>query len=127
MEQCRKEGVTTTFARKLSICTFTGNAFTEANGATAYQSVFGRQPALMPPLDIPGATGGDSLDGREEARIREIATAAWVQAAATARTVQALAGKTTVPGAAKFLKVTSWITGEPKRRKTREAGEDPIR
>ena len=73
--QCEREGVAITIKTLLAQCIFVCNALTSVGGVTPYQAVLGRQPAILPPLadtDAP-ETAGDSLDGRREARIREIA------------------------------------------------------
>ena len=69
-EQAKREGVDITFDRLFAACTFAGNALTTVGQATPYQVVYGRQPPMLPELDIPEFESGDSSDGRKEARVR---------------------------------------------------------
>ena len=70
-----------------------------------FQAVYGRQPAILPPLAIeeenPGEEDGISND-RKEARVREIAIQAMVEATSQARINRALKAQTSMPGAQKF-------------------------
>ena len=76
--QCDREGVRTTFDVFLSMIVFAKNALVTVGGHTPYQAVFGRQPAMLPPIESPGMPDGETEDGRKEARIREIALEAMI-------------------------------------------------
>ena len=97
--QAEKEGITITFPILLGENTFSKNAMCTIGpaGSTAYQAVYGRQPGMLPPLE-PNSTG-DSVDGRKERRIREIALSSMCQVSALNHVVRALSTKTQQDGA----------------------------
>ena len=73
---------------------FALNALSHYGGVTPYQCVFGRQPACLPPIEDgypPGS--GDSVDGRREQRIRELALQSMIQSSAQAQTYRARSSK----------------------------------
>ena len=67
------------------------NCLNHFGNATPYQAVYGRQPGFLPPVE--GQPRPDSVDGRKEQRIRELAIKAMVQASAQAQVYRALKGK----------------------------------
>jgi len=71
---------------------------TTVGQGTPYNSVFGRQPALLPSLEMPDEPPGDSADGRKEARVREISIESMIQTTSMARTVRAIDAKTSPSG-----------------------------
>ena len=92
--QMVKEGIVMVFAIVLSIVTFMKNALTVVNTSTPYQALFGRQPALLPPLE--GGYNGSIVDqarphtdARSQSRVREIAAANIIEATAQMRTERA--------------------------------------
>ena len=92
--QLLKEEIRCTFDIVLALVTFMKNAMVVINGATPYQSLLGRQPAMLPPLEG-GHLGQVDSHARPEtgarfhARIREIGTISVVQAAARDRAARA--------------------------------------
>ena len=50
-EQLEREGIHVPFEQVLSICIFMKNALTVIDGCTPYNALYGRQPALLPPLE----------------------------------------------------------------------------
>ena len=70
--QLKRESVKVTFPRLLAEGIFAGNALITENNTTAYNTILGRLPRMLPPLETPDWCSGESSDGRKEARIREI-------------------------------------------------------
>ena len=103
-DQLKREGVAVTFATLLSEAVFAGNCLTFVGGVTPYQVVYGRQPAILPPLSLD--EGDLEQEGvpndRIEARTREIALQAMVETTSQARINRALRTKTTLPGDVQF-------------------------
>ena len=97
-EQAKREGIKLTFPRPLAVCIVAGNALTSVGQATPYQAVSGRQPPMLPDLEVPSFEPGDSANGRKEARVREIALMSMMQATAMGRTVRALASRSSPSG-----------------------------
>ena len=97
-EQCKREGVTISLEMLIAQALFAGNAMTSVGNATPYQCVYGRQPAMLPPIEPPGDAAGDSADGRKEARVREIAIQSIIQASSLARTRRAASTRTSSSG-----------------------------
>ena len=69
-EQATREGVEISFDQLFAASTFAGNALMTIGQATPYHVVYGRQPPMLPELEMPGYPQGDSLDGRTDARVR---------------------------------------------------------
>ena len=63
-EQASREGLLIANVMLLSSSVFAGNAFISVGGSTPYQALYGRQPAMLPPLpdsdniDLSGETPG---------------------------------------------------------------------
>ena len=95
-DQSEREGITITFTGLLSDCTFAGNALTYVGGASPYNAVYGRQPRMLPDLLLPGDDDplGETLDGRRERRVREIALQNMIGATSFARVNRALGTRT---------------------------------
>jgi hypothetical protein len=106
-EQLKREGVNTTFPILLAEATVAGNCLTHVGGATPYQVVYGRQPSILPPIAI---QTGEDLDepsagnDRVEARIREVALQAMIEATSQARISRAMNTKTQIPGERLYTK-----------------------
>ena len=103
-EQLKREGVATPIGVLLAEAVYAGNCLTFVGGVTPYQVVYGRQPAILPPLaiddeDIDKDSAGN---GRVEARVREIALQEMIEATSQARINRALKTKTRLPGEARF-------------------------
>ena len=74
---------------------------------TPYQVVYGRQPSMLPPIAIDDGDiqeDGTSSVGNTEARIREIALQAMIEATSQARITRALRTSTRHPAARTFQK-----------------------
>ena len=88
------------FEQVLAIVTFMKNALTVINTSTPYQALFGRQPALLPPMEggYQGGVTGDlarvETNSRHAARIREIAATNIIEGNAQARLQRAERSKT---------------------------------
>ena len=76
-----REGQTVTLASILSESLFALNALVNYNGSTAYQAVYGRQPALLP--ELPSESELSNADGssteQQRMRVRTIAAEAIIQ------------------------------------------------
>ena len=89
-----------TFPMLLAEAVFCGNCLTHVSGVTPYQVVYGRQPAMLPPL----YSETDDLDvegepnDRSEARVREIALQTMVEATSQARINRAMRTRAGIPG-----------------------------
>ncbi len=89
--QMIKEGIKAPFEQILATATFMKNALTSVNGSTPYQAVLGRQPAMLPPLEggylgqIDDSHSRAGTNARQQARVREIAACAIIEATAKAR------------------------------------------
>ena len=82
-EQLKAENLTEPLSSILPEAFFALNALTQVGGSTPYQAVLGRQPGCLPPiLDGHPVGAGDSVDGRREQRIREVALQGMIQASA---------------------------------------------
>ena len=95
-EQAAREGLTITIVMLLGQAIFAGNALTSVGGATPYQGLYGRQPAMLPPLPDPENTDttGETPGGRVQARIKEIAAEKMIQATSLARANRTMRSKT---------------------------------
>ena len=89
--QLIKEGISCTFEEVLASVVFAKNALTVINNATPYQALFGRQPAMLPPIEE-GSVGAleDSrpspgTKSRHHQRVRETAACNIIEANAKAR------------------------------------------
>ena len=74
-EQMLREGLTVQFDTLVANAFFAGNALTHVGGVTPYNVVFGRQPHMLPPLEI------DDDDGAASAAVQPGAQPAAVVAA----------------------------------------------
>lgn len=93
-EELKAQGRQEPMSVVVSEAFFALNAMNMHGGATPYQAVYGRQPACLPPiLDGYPVGCGDSIDGRREQRIRELALQSMIQAPAQARTNRARTSK----------------------------------
>ena len=98
--QLTTEGISVTFPMLLAEAVFAGNSLTYVGGVTPYQVVCGRQPAILPPLAIETENPDEEgpANDRIEARVREIALQAMVEATSQARINRAMRSKTGIPG-----------------------------
>jgi hypothetical protein len=87
-QEAKNEGVELTITRLLAESIFAGNALTFIGGRTPYQAVYGRQPAVLPDLPIPGEARGE--DDATECKVRTLAIQAILQATNAARVVRSL-------------------------------------
>ena len=88
--QLVKEALNVPFEQALATVIFMKNALTVINSSTPYQAVFGRQPALLPPMEGGhlGQVRSDArvdTNSRHDARVREIAAVNIIEATARAR------------------------------------------
>ena len=99
-EQCKSEGIATSFGNLLAEGIFIGNALTTVGDVTPYNALYGRSPNMLPQLLDPhdGASETSVAGARHQARIREISLQTMVQASATAQINRALRAKTTIAG-----------------------------
>jgi len=101
-DQLRTEGITVTFPILLAEAVFAGNCLTFVGGVTPYQVVYGRQPAILPPMSIDTENEDPDREGipndRIEVRVREIALQTMVEATSQARINRALRIRTVIPG-----------------------------
>eukprot|EP00435_Cladocopium_sp_Y103_P042058 s696_g11.t1 len=87
------EGINATMDALLSEAVFAGNALIHVGGVTPYQCIYGRTPAMLPPLPDENHDAVDELSERSnQARdhIRTAALEAMIQATSLARTSRAL-------------------------------------
>ena len=99
-EQLIREGIEVRFTTLLADSVFAGNAMTFVGGVSPYNAVYGRQPRMLPDLQLPGDDDhGETLDGRRERRVREVALQNMIGATSTARVGRALKTRTTPSGA----------------------------
>ena len=87
IEDRKQCGISEPMPNILSEAILALNTLTCVGGTTPYQAVIGRQPGLLPPID--GNPPQDSVDGRKEQRIRELAIDAMIQASAQAQVYRA--------------------------------------
>ena len=122
-EQCVREGIMITVTMLLSQALFVLNAMTTVGDHTPYNAVLGRAPAVLPPLadTLAPEGGGDSVDGRREARVREIAVSAMTQTSALARASRAARSKSSTSA------VVEYHPGDlvDYRRKTSQKDQSP--
>eukprot|EP00438_Fugacium_kawagutii_P025194 Skav218080 [mRNA] locus=scaffold3382:13254:23272:- [translate_table: standard] len=91
--QLVREGIQASMEAVLSEAVFAGNALVHVGGVTPYQCLYGRTPALLPPLPAEDSKEFDELsDEADRARdhIRTAALEAMIQATSLARTARAL-------------------------------------
>ncbi len=67
----------------LALSVFAGNALTTVGTGTPYQAVYGRQPSMLPLLEVEAVRTGDSNAGRVEARVREITISSMARVSRT--------------------------------------------
>ena len=91
--QAEREGRNISFAVLLSEAIQAGNSLININGSTPYQCVFGRQPALLPPLDLdPELADPDTESGRMW--VRRAALQAMIEGTAIQHIARTLKSKT---------------------------------
>ena len=79
--QLRDEGITLPFPQRLAEAVFAGNALLSISGHTAYQSLLGRTPSVLPQLSLSDAAAADTIGddtSRQCHRLREISIQAVV-------------------------------------------------
>ena len=110
-EQMQREGLPCTFDSLLAHSIFAGNSLTHVGGVTPYNVVFGRQPSMLPPLEVPDggeADGGHAADpaeaqpSRQQWRVREIALQRMIEATSIARVNRALRTRTSASAEGQF-------------------------
>ena len=102
-EQLVREGVEVSFTSLLADSVFAGNAMTFVGGVSPYNALYGRQPRMLPDLQMPGDDDhGETLDGRRERRVREVALQNMIGATSLARVGRALGTRTTPSGAGMY-------------------------
>ena len=113
-EQLEREGIFAQFDSMLANSIFAGNSLTHVGGVTPYNVVFGRQPHMLPPLEVEpageGAGGhatgpdpaGEPQPSRLQWRVREIALQRMIEATSIARVNRALRARTTASGEGQF-------------------------
>ena len=87
-EQLERESAQCSFPIVLAEAVFAGNALTHVGGSTPYQAVYGRQPAMLPPLDAPDLPSIEEISSRgdhQRERVRHAALEAMMQATSMAR------------------------------------------
>eukprot|EP00971_Amphidinium_carterae_P246552 4896994-Amphidinium_carterae.1 len=79
--QLHDEGFAVPFKRQLAEATFSGNALLAIGGATPYQALLGRQPAILPDISIDAHDlPNHPVDPvRSQHRVREIAVQSMVE------------------------------------------------
>ena len=97
-EQAKREGLEISFDVLWASSVFAGNALITVGDSTPYQAVFGRQPGMLPALEMPDYPEGESADGRKEARVREISIGNFAQATALQKVVRASQSKSSASG-----------------------------
>ena len=91
--QLIREGVPIDMDILLSEATFSGNVLVHIGGVTPYQCVYGRAPAMLPPMPDEQSTSNDEASEQSQAarhRIRTAALEAMIQSTSLARTSRAL-------------------------------------
>ncbi|CAE7222318.1 unnamed protein product [Symbiodinium sp. CCMP2592] len=104
-EQLEREGLVYTFPSLLAEAIFAGNALVHVGGSTPYQAVYGRQPAMLPPLEIPDMAESEQVGeagDRQRSYIREAALQAMVQATSLARLNRAARTRTSPDSTREF-------------------------
>ena len=114
-EQLEGEGIFAQFDSMLANAIFAGNSLVRVGGVTPYNVVFGRQPHMLPPLEVepagaglggdasdPAPAGGEPRPSRLQWRIREIALLRMIEAISIARVNRALRARTTASGEGQF-------------------------
>ena len=93
--QLMREGISAEFDVLLAEAVFAGNALIHIGGVTPYQCVFGRSPAMLPPLpeETEGQDGPSAGSDRVRQHVRTAAIEAMVQATSLARTSRTLRAK----------------------------------
>ena len=94
-DQTLAEGIRMSFDSLLSESCFAKNALFAIGGATPYEAVFGRTPALLGVVD---AEVGDSPDDRDSDRVRQLAIQSMVQSMAENKIRRATRGKSRAAG-----------------------------
>lgn len=93
--QLVREGVQTNMDSLLSEAVFAGNTLIHVGGATPYQCIYGRTPAMMPP--VPDDDGAelelDPISEQARHKVRTVALESMIQATSLARTNRALRAK----------------------------------
>ena len=95
--QLEREGLVYSFPALLAEAIFAGNSLVHVGGVTPYNAVYGRQPAMLPPLetpDLPNREEASEAGERQRAYIREAAVQAMVQATSLARLSRAAHART---------------------------------
>ena len=91
--QLIREGINSNMEDLLAEAVFAGNSLVHVGGVTPYQCIYGRTPAMLPPLpeevDVSGAEL-DELSDRTRHKIRTAALEAMIQATSLARTSRAI-------------------------------------
>lgn len=90
--QMIREGVQASMEALLSEAVFAGNALVHVGGVTPYQCIYGRTPAMLPPLPDADENKSELEPAAEQTRhkVRTIALEAMIQATSLARTSRAL-------------------------------------
>ena len=94
-----------TFPSLLAEALFAGNALVHVGGSTPYQAVYGRQPAMLPPLEIPDMPESEQIGeagDRQRTYIREAALQAMIQATSLARLNRAARTRTSPDSTREF-------------------------
>ena len=91
--QLIREGINSSIENLLSEAVFAGNSLVHVGGVSPYQCIYGRTPAMLPPLPEETDVSGSELDevsDRARHKIRTTALEAMIQATSLARTSRAL-------------------------------------
>ena len=99
-DQLEREELVYPFPAVLAEAVFAGNACTHVGGATPYQAVYGRQPAMLPPLeapDLPNLEESSEAGDLQRARVRAAALQSMIQASTMAKLSRASRAKTSHP------------------------------
>ena len=96
-EQLERESVQSSFPIVLAEAVFAGNSLTHVGGSTPYQAVYGRQPAMLPPLEAPDLPNSEEISEQgdyQRERVRRAALEAMMQATSMARLSRATRTRT---------------------------------
>eukprot|EP00438_Fugacium_kawagutii_P035880 Skav204682 [mRNA] locus=scaffold1284:96116:106049:- [translate_table: standard] len=91
--QLMREGILSSMEDLLAEAVFAGNSLVHVGGVTPYQCIYGRTPAMLPPLpEETGAIADELAESADQKRckIRTAALEAMIQATSLARTSRAL-------------------------------------